>query len=133
MRRTKNMSPWEQKFDSARIIMADYWDIGSDPQTLYPGASQKQLQVWDAYQNADPHEKRQMANEPQIKMWLAMRDSQRARLVRDYVANHPLPQYREIENLLVFWYGDFYKALTTEGRSNQIKWWGNTATPIGSR
>ena len=107
----------EKRYDSARQYLAPYWNIGRNIDDLWPGASQspQMVEKWNRYLNLDRGRQSQMYDtDKQVQTLVKMRSDLRKQYVMmDYQKNgSPV-----MDELLVFWYGDFYEGATPQGQA----------------
>ena len=105
-----NDTEFEKAYDAARIKMKPYWDVGKNLRELgYQNINQQVETVWKEYLNSNRQTKYQMKTQyPYLSKLEERRSIFRERLVM---------QTPDLDETLVFWYGDFYTGVTLAGKA----------------
>ena len=116
-RLSANDTNTEKSYDNARQYLAPYWNIGRNIDDLWPGASQspQMVEKWNSYLNLDRGRQSQMYDtDKQIQTLVKMRSDKRKHLV---MMDAQRTGYPNMDELLVFWYGDFYEGATPQAQA----------------
>ena len=126
-----NNTPTEKAYDSARELLAPYWNAGKNPDELYPKMqpplSQAMPQVaeqWKEYITADRGTQRQIEDSIPLIKTLIKRRSQ----LRDSILMEDSMNGGGMDEALVFWYGDFHQGVTRRGKEYHAQLYGKTST-----
>jgi len=119
-----NDTPTEKAYDSARELLAPYWNTGKNLSELTSNPSPQLQQIWDEYLNADRGGQRQMQDSiPYLNTLIELRSIKRKNLLKsDADAGGGL------DEALVFWYGDFHQGVTLRGQQYHDQLYGKTST-----
>lgn len=119
-----NDTPTEKAYDSARELLAPYWNTGKNLSELTSNPSPQLQQIWDEYLNADRGSQRQMLDSiPYLDTLIELRSIKRENLLKsDADAGGGL------DEALVFWYGDFHQGVTLRGQQYHDQLYGKTST-----
>ena len=119
-----NDTPTEKAYDSARELLAPYWNTGKNLSELTSNPSPQLQQIWDEYLNADRGGQRQMQDSiPYLNTLIELRSIKRKNLLKsDAQAGGGL------DEALVFWYGDFHQGVTVRGQQYHDQLYGKTST-----
>ena len=101
----------EKVYDKARIEMKPYWDAGKDLSELYGNFSgnQEVSAVWAEYLNSNRQTKFNMKKQYSYLNSIEKR--------RDLFRDQVVIQTPNLDEMLVFWYGDFYGGKTRQGQA----------------
>ena len=108
----------EKIYQKASELLSEYWSIGNNINNLYDANfSTRQPQIaqqWNDYLNADTGTQTQIRRSNAQINTLVKKRSQLRKL---YVQNQaPMGAPNAIDEILAFWYGDFYSPLTPGGK-----------------
>ena len=119
-----NDTPTEKAYDSARELLAPYWNVGKNLSEITSGASPEIQQLWDEYLAADRGTQRQMQDNIRfIDTLIELRSLKRKSILEQDAARGGV-----MDEILVFWYGDFHQGVTLRGQQYHDQLYGKTST-----
>ena len=123
-----NDTPTEQAYENARSYMREYWEVGKNLNELFPNLERNEeiAVVWKQYLNASYSTKYNMRK--QYKYLTTLEDKRNA--LRNQVVLEDPRQGGNLDEILVYWYGEFYRGRTPQGKAYHNQLYGNI-NPLG--
>mgnify|MGYP003149520502 FL=1 len=128
---SRNDTATEKSYIKSSQYMKEYWDAGKDLSQLYPAAANnpQMSAIWNEYINGSTQDRYNLEKQyPYLKTLNTLRNNQRKQVV--------INDAREGGNLdfiLAYWYGDFYRGVTPQAKAYHASLYGppNVFMPTG--
>lgn len=134
-----NLTPTEKSYTESMKYLSSYWDIGSTLDTLIENGTQRYpelAKLWDDYLNGDAATRERLSNSPWYT-YIGGKNGlikQRAFMRRKFVETDYIEKLKagielpaRMDELLVYWYGNFYEPVTPQGKSTKQLLYGGLA------